>query len=338
MAEDQANEASEAGETDDLRRVGAVARLTGLSTHSIRAWERRYGAVKPRRAESGLRLYSQHDILRLQLMKALTDQGEQISLLANLNEQQLRQRLSERFDVTPFPVEGAELKLTRLALVDRQLSAQIEANPADLLPLEVVAERDSVESLIEAHPGADFDILVIEMEALGEDFRGTLTACRERWQEVEIWVSYSFAPLNQLRAVIDFGAHLVRLPLRLAVFRDQIGAFPASRKSAQLKSAAASLDDRGPHDLSQAAPTRLFTNEQLARLREMPSGVGCECNTQLSSLVAGLIAFEEYSSECESKNSADAALHQFLAKGTGMARALMEELLQRLCEEENIQI
>ena len=30
-------------------RIGAVAKLTGISTDTIRAWERRYGVVEPNR-------------------------------------------------------------------------------------------------------------------------------------------------------------------------------------------------------------------------------------------------------------------------------------------------
>ena len=39
-------------------RIGAVARMTGISTHALRAWERRYDGVNPERTESGGRLYS----------------------------------------------------------------------------------------------------------------------------------------------------------------------------------------------------------------------------------------------------------------------------------------
>ena len=42
--------------------IGAVARLTGLSDHTIRAWERRYGAVVARRAANGRRVYTEGDI------------------------------------------------------------------------------------------------------------------------------------------------------------------------------------------------------------------------------------------------------------------------------------
>ena len=77
--------------TSDLPtyRIGTAARLTGLSEHLIRVWERRYGAVTPHRAESGVRLYSEANIARLRLLKRATERGHAIGSVAALDEKQL---------------------------------------------------------------------------------------------------------------------------------------------------------------------------------------------------------------------------------------------------------
>ena len=61
----------------DLPRhpVRVVAQRTGLSSHVLRAWERRYGVVAPHRTEGGQRLYSDADIERLSLLRTLTAAG-----------------------------------------------------------------------------------------------------------------------------------------------------------------------------------------------------------------------------------------------------------------------
>ena len=46
-------------------RIGAVARLTGISPDTLRIWERRYDIVDPQRTPKGGRLYSQQDVTRL---------------------------------------------------------------------------------------------------------------------------------------------------------------------------------------------------------------------------------------------------------------------------------
>ena len=38
-------------------RIGAVARLTGISPDTLRVWERRYQVTEPQRSASGTRLY-----------------------------------------------------------------------------------------------------------------------------------------------------------------------------------------------------------------------------------------------------------------------------------------
>jgi DNA-binding transcriptional MerR regulator len=59
----------------DRFRIGTVSRLTGLSAHTLRKWEARYGAVTPRRGERGQRYYSQDDVERLLLIKRLVEAG-----------------------------------------------------------------------------------------------------------------------------------------------------------------------------------------------------------------------------------------------------------------------
>ena len=62
-----------------------VSQRTGLTPHVIRAWEKRYRAVVPRRSPKNRRLYSEDDVQRLQLLKKLTDIGHTISQVAQLD-------------------------------------------------------------------------------------------------------------------------------------------------------------------------------------------------------------------------------------------------------------
>ena len=66
--------------------IGYVSITTGLSAHVLRAWERRYKAVKPGRSASGRRLYSQEDIDRLALLKRAVAKGNSISQIAGLDD------------------------------------------------------------------------------------------------------------------------------------------------------------------------------------------------------------------------------------------------------------
>jgi MerR family transcriptional regulator, light-induced transcriptional regulator len=55
--------------------IQQASRLTGVSEASLRAWERRYGVVAPRRTESGYRVYDEDSIAVVRAMRRLVDAG-----------------------------------------------------------------------------------------------------------------------------------------------------------------------------------------------------------------------------------------------------------------------
>ncbi|MBA3737954.1 MAG: cobalamin B12-binding domain-containing protein [Actinobacteria bacterium] len=56
-------------------RIGELARRTGTSPELLRAWEQRYGLLRPTRSEGGFRLYADQDEARVLRTKALITQG-----------------------------------------------------------------------------------------------------------------------------------------------------------------------------------------------------------------------------------------------------------------------
>jgi DNA-binding transcriptional MerR regulator len=52
-----------------LLRIGELSRRSGVSPELLRAWERRYGLVRPLRSPGGLRLYSLDDLDRVRVMR-----------------------------------------------------------------------------------------------------------------------------------------------------------------------------------------------------------------------------------------------------------------------------
>jgi DNA-binding transcriptional MerR regulator/methanogenic corrinoid protein MtbC1 len=75
-------------------RIGTVARLTDISAHALRIWERRYKLLEPGRSSGGERLYTERDVTRLRLIKALLEQGHSIGRLAGVGTAALRQTLA----------------------------------------------------------------------------------------------------------------------------------------------------------------------------------------------------------------------------------------------------
>ena len=86
---------------DSNHPIRVVARRTGLSTHLIRMWERRYGAIKPVRTDTNRRLYSDEDIDRLTLLRRATLAGESIGQIASMSTDQLRDLIRRSAPVAP---------------------------------------------------------------------------------------------------------------------------------------------------------------------------------------------------------------------------------------------
>ena len=83
-------------EADAARHpIGVVTARTGLSTHVLRAWERRYALVRPSRAEDGRRLYSDADVERLALVHNAAGAGRSVAALASLSTEELRRMVAE---------------------------------------------------------------------------------------------------------------------------------------------------------------------------------------------------------------------------------------------------
>ena len=84
---------AEKGEPEDGETfpVRVAARITGLKPELIRAWETRYGAVRPSRSAGGSRRYSNEDLRRLRLLRDVVAAGHRIGGIAPLSLTELHE-------------------------------------------------------------------------------------------------------------------------------------------------------------------------------------------------------------------------------------------------------
>jgi DNA-binding transcriptional MerR regulator len=71
-------------EQEELFPIREVSRLTGVNPVTLRAWERRYGLIQPKRTESGHRLYAMADIERVHSVLAWLDRGVAVSKVGKI--------------------------------------------------------------------------------------------------------------------------------------------------------------------------------------------------------------------------------------------------------------
>jgi len=164
---DQAGSAS--GDGQARYRIGTVARLTDLNPHTIRVWERRYGALAPQRTPGGDRLYDDSHVERLILLRRLTALGHAISAIARLPRESLQDMLSREAnhvvqDTTPEPQRLVEQMLEGIVALDPVLVDRRLSQAAMLLsPRQIV-----------------LDVLVPLLRAVGDRWQaGNLTIAQE---------------------------------------------------------------------------------------------------------------------------------------------------------------
>jgi DNA-binding transcriptional MerR regulator len=99
--------------------IKAAAVATGLSVETLRAWERRYGIVEPKRDGSGHRVYTGADVARLRRLRETTDRGHPIGKVAHLTDAELNSLLVDRHEDHPNVAASQALGTRILAAIEK---------------------------------------------------------------------------------------------------------------------------------------------------------------------------------------------------------------------------
>jgi len=123
---------------DGVLRIGELSKRSGVSPDLLRAWERRYGLLRPERSAGGLRLYTPADVERVRVMRqhladglaaseaaalaSRTDLDDEAALMS-LRPEAMRDDLADALDRYDEPRAQAILdRLLAVATVDTLLS------------------------------------------------------------------------------------------------------------------------------------------------------------------------------------------------------------------------
>ena len=150
-------------------RIGALSDRVGVSPELLRAWEQRYGLLRPLRSEGGFRLYSSADELRVRAMRRHLDTGVSAAQAAQL-------ALAE------MP-EDETVSSTGLATLPGELRAALDRldEPGAHAALDRLLASLTIETVLR-------DVLLPYLHELGE-----------RWERDEISVAQEHFASNVLR-------------------------------------------------------------------------------------------------------------------------------------------
>ena len=313
-------------------RIGAVARLTGVSVETLRIWERRYRVVSPQRSKGGSRLYGQGDVERLVLIKRLVDAGHAIGTVANLTLEQLESRTAGEQDVDAMMGRDGPLSFVIVGTtLPRKLTTSVNRNADTDAGFEVVGTFESLADFEAAETKTIADVLVVEVPVVIEDTVAHLRRLQMRGHARRLVAVYDYGKTRSINQLEDIGVCALHHPVNWAELIRLFGTGVTLRSSA-----VAMLQE--VIDAHEPAPVRQFDDGQLSVISSHSSSIDCECQRHLADLVVSLTRFEAYSVECENRSEKDARLHDYVHIATAHARALLESALGKAVEENGLPI
>ena len=257
--------------------IRAVSKMTGIGIDTLRAWERRYGAVTPARDERG-RMYTDADVARLRLLNGAVEQGHSIGRLAGLTNEQLRdlcEAPAAAAASAPDPARRTPIDTTPLITALREYDAvaidqELSRMAAVLRPLELL--QDVVMPLL-TRVGDDWHsqrARIAHEHLMSSTMRNLLGAFLRLYARRETSVRLLFAtPSFERHEIATLGAAMLAASAGLGV--SYLGAdLPAHEIVDSVEPAGARVLVLG---MTTAATDRTRERELKTIVRELPAGV-----------------------------------------------------------------
>jgi DNA-binding transcriptional MerR regulator len=302
--------------------IGVVARRAQIHPQTLRVWEKRYGMISPLRTESGRRIYSEGDILKVSLVKQLTELGHPVSDVADLSIDALRERLNGARSAESLASPGTASQC-RVVFSSPDLRLRFSADLLKFSDMAVAEPFDADVTAATNDRSGYADVLVSEMSTIDQDSAEQVQKEMKRAGCVGAVVIFNFGTRWAVAEVSNAGIVCLKGPVAAGDIRRACVTFGFA---AQVVAPRPEL------------PPRRFTASQLVKLEGMGGSITCECPNHLAEMITSLCAFEKYSRECANRNDEDARVHAQLEASTAQARAILEESLARLIEIEGIVI
>ncbi|MFM7800913.1 MAG: MerR family transcriptional regulator [Limnohabitans sp.] len=317
-----------------IHRIGAVANLCGVPVATLRVWERRYGLVTPPKTDGGQRLYSDHDVLKLTLLKTLTQHGHAISTLGSLGVAQLQSILNDHRAAKSLQNDKALIPSSiSLAVVGFPLASRIETEKfTQIFGQQTTLKLDhlfaDIKQALAAPVKATPDILLVQMGSVQVSIQHDLQRLRQQLGVRRCVLVYHFATVAVLQYLHSAGVIARREPVSDVELSDIIQSI-------------AYVDNSWSLPVTQSTgiiPPRKYSDRVLQRMAAISTNILCECPRHVADLIVMLNSFESYSQDCLSRTNEDARLHSYLTAVSGSARALFEQALERIAAHEKIDL
>jgi len=283
----------------DLYRIGSVASLTGIAVERLRAWERRYG-LSPAHREGRTRYYSGEQLERLRRIKRLIDQGQPISSLAHLTNEQLAARQTESLAIAPG--------LPRVGVIGTDLSVLAHQRGRNS-QVELAAQWPNMAAFTAAARLPKLDAIVVQLPTLTTQ---AVESIEEKMENAQIVLVYQFAAEKYLRRAAEANADIFRWPVT----------WP------EIERACTATSGRPLRAVGMAE--RRFSDAELIAIAAGSTDPS-HCPKHLVELISQLNAFADYTADCggaDEATAANAALYRQAQREATQARSRLEGALE----------
>lgn len=309
--------------------IGTVAKLTGVSVHTLRAWEKRHSVVSVLRSDTGRRLYRPEDVYRLRLLRKLTMSGHSIGNIASLDDAQLEQMLDLEHHTDTDTLDDSP-RVEVCLFSDRRLE-NFHIDDAIRRQIDIVHESSEVGELRDLISAKKSLVVVMIFSTIQKHQLRLLRQLRDVDSQHDYFIVFTFAPREVLDELNAMDFKLLRAPIGY----DQL--FRRVLEARQIRTEHSPSANKSDMHFDEVPPHR-FTKRQLEGLAGMPTAIACECPQRLSSLIQSLTVFEGYSQQCAVSHKEDAEMHNEIYKKTAQARHLLESAIMVVMEAENISL
>jgi len=102
--------------------ISKLQRYSGISVHSIRAWEKRYNALKPDRSDGNTRNYNSNQLRRLLNIASLMNADYKISELCSMSDSKLHELINRQIETR---INGDEFLVSQMVAAALEFSESL---------------------------------------------------------------------------------------------------------------------------------------------------------------------------------------------------------------------